>query len=303
MSPPSTKHGLVECDAGLRLYWEAWGTGPAIICCNGVGVSTFFWKYVVEHFSPNYQVVLWDYRGHGKSEAPSSIPDCDLSIQACARDLGRVMEALELKDAVLLGHSMGCQVALERYHQDPRSVQGLGLFLGSAGRVLETFFDTNKSVRIHGLLRRLVNRMGPRANELVRPLMRSPAAWPFTTRAHLVDPDYASREDFQPYLDHLQVIDTRLFLEMVGQAHNHDAFPWLHEVQSPTLVVAAENDRFTPMHVSERMVGSLPNAEIMVLADGSHAAIIEQPQTINHRLERFFDEQGLLATNGSPHGS
>jgi len=290
MSSQEVQSGFVECDAGLRLKWEAIGSGPTLICCNGVGVSTFFWKYVVEHFSNNYQVVLWDYRGHGASEQPAGPTDCELSIESAARDLGLVADAVGSEEAVILGHSMGCQVALERYHQAPDRVAGLGLMFGSAGRVLETFFDRSSSIRVHKLLTRVTDRVGPRANDIVRALMRSPIAWPVTRRLRMVDPLYARREDFLPYLDHLGVIDTRLFLHMVEEAHSHDAFPWLSEVEVPTLVIAAENDKFTPMHVSERMVDALPQGELMVLADGSHAAIIEQPDTINHRLERFLDE-------------
>jgi pimeloyl-ACP methyl ester carboxylesterase len=287
---PNPRTGFVECDAGLRLWWQSVGSGPTLICCNGVGVSTFFWKYVVEHFSPHYQVVLWDYRGHGQSEQPTDLDSVELSIEASARDLGLVAEAVGAKNAVLLGHSMGCQVALERYHQAPDSVSGLALLFGSAGRVLETFFDRSSSVKIHQAVMAAADRLGPRANKIMRALTRSPVAWSVTRRLRMVDPDYTRREDFQPYLDHLGVIDSRLFLHMVQEANRHDAFSWLSEVAAPTLIIAGENDKFTPLHVSERMVSELPRGEIMVLADGTHAAIIEQPETINHRLGRFLSE-------------
>lgn len=39
------------------------------------------------------------------------------------------------------------------------------------------------------------------------------------------------------------------------------------------------------------MARDLPNAELLVLADGSHAALIEQPETINHRVDRFFQQR------------
>ena len=65
----------------------------------------------------------------------------------------------------------------------------------------------------------------------------------------------------------------------------------LPELDRPLLVVAAENDKFTPMWCSEKIVRDTPGAEMMVLADASHAALIEQPETINHRLERFIRER------------
>ena len=45
------------------------------------------------------------------------------------------------------------------------------------------------------------------------------------------------------------------------------------------------------MWCSEKVARTAPGAELMVLADASHAALIEQPETINHRVERFLRER------------
>ncbi|MCP4809738.1 MAG: alpha/beta hydrolase [Proteobacteria bacterium] len=285
---PKTRSGFVATEGGLRLFWKATGTGPTLVCCNGVGVSTFFWKYVVERFSDRYQVVVWDYRGHGRSDRPLHPKAADLSIQACARDLGHILEAVGAQQAVLLGHSMGCQVILERAIQAPDSVVGLVPMLGSAGRVLDTFMDTPTSARAFPYVFGLVDFLGDRANRFIQPLMKTPLAWKVTQRGGMVDPLYMSREDFLPYLEHMGEIDVRLFLRMVGEAHRHDAFGALDQIAVPTLIVAAENDTFTPIWLSEQMAETIPDAELLVLADASHAALIEQPHTINHRLDRFL---------------
>jgi pimeloyl-ACP methyl ester carboxylesterase len=287
MSPPD-RQGFVQTECGLNLHWEAHGQGPTLLCCNGVGVSTFFWKYIVQHFSSAFQVVLWDYRGHGQSQDPPALEDCDLSIEACARDLASVQRAVGAENAVILGHSMGCQVALEHYRQSPEKVAGLVLMLGSAGRVLDTFFDTPQSVHVHRILKDLVWRFGPGSRHLVRALFCAPWAWSLTRRARMVDPHYTTREDFSPYLSHLARLDPRLFLEMVGQAHLHDAFDLLPRISVPALVVAGERDSFTPLSISRRMASEIPRADLLVLADGSHAAIIEHPDSISHRLRRFL---------------
>lgn len=284
------RSGFAETPDGLRLYWHATGRGPALVCCNGLGVSTFFWKYVVEQLSDRYQVVVWDYRGHGRSDRPD--PDVvDLSVPTFARDLGLVLDAAGVDEHILLGHSMGCQLALERYHQHPEGVRGLVLLLGGPGRVLSNFGDNPRSPQIFKVLHLLVESMGDRVNRLVRAAMRSPLAWPVTRGLSFVDPLYTSREDFQPYLDHLGSLDFRLFMRLVSEAQKHDARPYLGQIQVPTLVVAAERDDFFPLWVMKDMAGRIPGASLLVLADGSHAAIIEQPRTINHRLERFLREE------------
>jgi pimeloyl-ACP methyl ester carboxylesterase len=94
-----------------------------------------------------------------------------------------------------------------------------------------------------------------------------------------------------PYLEHLASLDLRMFLRMVGEANKHDCFPMLPEVDVPALVVAAENDKFTPVWLSERMAEALPKGRLLMLANGTHAALIEHPDTINHRIERFLFEE------------
>ncbi len=67
---PEHRTGFARTDDGHQLYYRSVGTGRPLVCCNGVGVSTFFYKYIVQHFSASHQVVVWDYRGHGRSSLP-----------------------------------------------------------------------------------------------------------------------------------------------------------------------------------------------------------------------------------------
>ena len=80
---PKPKHsGFFRTpDDNIEIYFEVYGEGSSIICNNGVGVSTFFWKYVLQHYDNAHQIIIWDYRGHGKSDRNISHKDTDLSIE------------------------------------------------------------------------------------------------------------------------------------------------------------------------------------------------------------------------------
>jgi len=290
--------GFALTDDGVSLYWRSVGTGPVIACCNGVGVSTFFWKYLVAHFRDRYTIVVWDYRGHGLSDRTLDPNTADMRIQRHADDLAHVLSSVGqahgvkgLGPALLVGHSMGCQVALETRRRHPHLVGGLVLMLGTAGRALETFFDNPRSPLFFRMARRIIFAAGERSNDLIRPLLESPMAWKVATRFSLVDPYYAKEEDMVPYLEHLATLDQRLFIENVLKTNEHDAWDLLPDLERPLLVIAAENDKFTPRWCSDKIVQETPDAEMLVLADASHAALIEQPETINHRLDRFITER------------
>jgi pimeloyl-ACP methyl ester carboxylesterase len=86
----------------------------------------------------------------------------------------------------------------------------------------------------------------------------------------------------------------RVFLHSVLQCQEHDAWDTLPTVKVPALVVAAERDTFTPMWLSRKMAAQIPGADFLILAEGSHAALIEQPETIAHRLDRFIAERHVF---------
>lgn len=293
LSQDVVRSGFVRTPDGVHLYWRAVGHGPLIACCNGVGVSTFFWKYVIEHFRDRYTVLVWDYRGHGRSDLKVDPGSVDLSVSRHADDLLLVMDAVRggEEPAIVLGHSMGCQVALEAWRRHPERVRGLVLLQGTAGNVLDTFFGSPRSPQLIGALRRLALAGGRATNAFMRPLLEAPLAELIGLKARMMDPYYTRREDLRNYLDHLAKMDLRVFLACVWEAQHHSCWEDLPRVDVPTLVIAADGDTFTPVACGRRIATLIPGAELLVLGGATHAALVEQPLTINHRLERFFRER------------
>jgi pimeloyl-ACP methyl ester carboxylesterase len=189
---------------------------------------------------------------------------------------------------------MGVQVIFELHRLAPERVVGLVPMLGTAGRALETFYDYAGSPTIFRAIAGVLDRVGDRVHYFVRPVLESPLAWWFAKKAFLVDPYYARQEDMLPYMRHLASLDMRVFIRSVLNAQEHDAWATLPTIRVPTLVVAAERDAFTPMWLSRKIAATIPHAELLVLAEATHTAIIEQPDTINHRLDRFLAERRVF---------
>jgi pimeloyl-ACP methyl ester carboxylesterase len=100
---------------------------PPIVFVHGFGCSHTDWDAQVAHLSPRHQTVAVDLRGHGDS--PGSAAKC--SIERYGADVGEVMRALVLPPAVLVGHSMGCRVAIEAALQAPTHTAAVILVDGS----------------------------------------------------------------------------------------------------------------------------------------------------------------------------
>ncbi len=89
---------------GTEIYYKEWGKGPVVTFSHGWPLSSDAWDgqmlFLAQH---GYRVVAHDRRGHGRSSQASSGND----MNGYADDLAALMEALDLRDATLVGHSTG----------------------------------------------------------------------------------------------------------------------------------------------------------------------------------------------------
>lgn len=273
---------------GVPIWYRAIGDGPAIVCCNGLGVSTFFWHYLVEWFGDTHCIVFWDYRGHGRSGLPTDFDDW--TMDGNVRDLAAVMDDAEIDKALLVGHSMGCQVVLEAWRTLSDRIVGIVPMLGAAGSPVRTFFDTELSEYVY----RAAYYVGMNAVGLANAVTHWVAGK--KTVYHLarwivIDRELASWRDFKPYFEHMRGLDVRVFLAMAKATNEHTAEDLLPRITAPVLVVGGEKDVFTPFYLTERLVAAIPGAELLRIKRGTHAALVEQPELINLRLEKFFRER------------
>jgi pimeloyl-ACP methyl ester carboxylesterase len=95
---------------GIALAYEETGAGtPPVLLVHGWGCDHSFLAPQAEHFSRNHRVVSVDLRGHGASDAPRQ----EYTVARFADDLGFLCDRLDLHEAVVVGHSMGGNIALE----------------------------------------------------------------------------------------------------------------------------------------------------------------------------------------------
>ena len=107
---------------GIRLhYTRTGGEKPPLVLAHGVTDDGLCWTPVAEALASDYDVIMIDARGHGLSDAPST----GYSPIEQADDLAGLIEALDLKSPIVLGHSMGAATTLvlaARYPQVPRAI-------------------------------------------------------------------------------------------------------------------------------------------------------------------------------------
>jgi len=100
---------------------------PPILFVHGFACSHEDWKFQLDHFSKTHEVIACDLRGHGRT--PGRPQEC--SIEHYGGDVAALIMNLELRETILVGHSMGCRVVLEAARLVPKRVSRIVLVDGS----------------------------------------------------------------------------------------------------------------------------------------------------------------------------
>jgi non-heme chloroperoxidase len=96
--------GTITTKDGTSIFYKDWGKGQPIVFCHGWPLNSDAWDEQLMFFAANgYRAIAHDRRGHGRSSQPWDGHD----MNTYADDLAAVMDKLELRDAILVGHSTG----------------------------------------------------------------------------------------------------------------------------------------------------------------------------------------------------
>jgi pimeloyl-ACP methyl ester carboxylesterase len=119
---------------GVRLRWFVGGEGSPLVLLHGLGGAASNWIELAPELARDHRVVAVDLPGHGGSSALPVLPN----LEPFADRVGLVLQREEAHPAVVVGHSLGCVVALRLAMRSPELVRGLVLIsaagIGSTSR-------------------------------------------------------------------------------------------------------------------------------------------------------------------------
>lgn len=122
--PPETAEWpqMAESVDGTPISFEVHGSGePTLVFVHGWSCDGRYWREQVAHFSPDHRVITLDLAGHGHS----GLSRQDYTMATFGEDVTSVLEAAEVQEAILVGHSMGGPVSLHAATQMPDRVIGV----------------------------------------------------------------------------------------------------------------------------------------------------------------------------------
>ena len=222
-----------------------------VVFCHGVTLSSRVWAKQFETFpAAGFRAVAFDSRGHGESRAG----DTGHSLDNLADDLRTVLEALDLRDVILVGHSMG-GMAVQAFairHPDvvDERVSGLVLLSTSSHNLV------SDAKRVRGAVEKVVN-IGPD----VGTFMRQRNLGLLLARIGFGDDPLPSHVEATREM--LAACDKATTREAVSALLHLDLTEGLPKVSVPTLVVVGTADALTPPRDARRIAELIPGARLV----------------------------------------
>lgn len=267
---PAGQSRTVVTDDGANLAVTVAGEGPTVVLSHCWTGAREIWAPVAHRLvRRGFQVVLYDQRGHGSS----TIGTDGLGVERLGEDLRAVLDAVDARDAVLAGHSMGGMtiMALALRHADVLHERARALVLVS------TKAERLGDGRNEALNLRIV------ASPLIERLMR-------TRYGYLLVRDYVGpQRRLVPMLrtrDSFVACAAPTRHALLGAMHAMDLRDGLPHVKLPTTVVVGGHDELTPRRGAEEIVALVPDAQLEVLPESGHMLPLENPDAIADLIVR-----------------
>lgn len=244
---------------GVTVYYEAMGSGPAILLSHGYGATSQMWAGQLDLLSGDHRLIVWDMRGHGQTDSPDD-QSC-YSEAETVEDMAAILDAEGVDDAVIGGLSLGGYMSLAFQLVHPDRTRALMLF------------DTGPGYN------------NPRAREGWNTGMAIP-------RAEALERDglaaLGGSEEVRVSTHRSAAGLARAARGMLAQFDNR-VIQSLKSIPQPTLVLVGEND--TPFLAgTDYMANRIPNNTHVVVPDAGHAANIDNPTAFNEAVISFLND-------------
>ncbi|HMV41209.1 MAG TPA: alpha/beta hydrolase [Leptospiraceae bacterium] len=280
---------------GTRIAYHIRGEGKnTIFLFNGFTCSEPNVKLLVNILSQKYRIVFWDYKGHGQSETPRNFKE--VTVAGSVDDAKRVLDKLEIKEAIFLGYSTGVQIMFEFNFRYPEYAKALISISGFSDRVMDSFLNLDTTV--FGQLGEAMKRLSPVLPHAFSNAWRWIHSLPFDLRLFIASKTFLNeektvKEDIQPFLDSMHKQDLNLLIHFIMDVQNHPLSKPLETIKLPFLIMAGGKDLFAPAKRSEEMHRKVSHSELLVISHASHNIIQEEADTLGERILTFLNKNGL----------
>ena len=264
---------FARTDDRVRVYYEEHGRGGTpLVLAYGIGGNADMWDVNREALAARHRLVLWEPRGHARSDSPDD--PAKYSFQRWALDLKAVLDHLKIRKAHVGGLSLGAGIATRFALRFPARVSSLVITNSSSAAGLPLSVE-NLVMRARSIEITLTKGMDAMAEYAM-------AANPNLSERLAIDP--SAREEFYAEYRALSPIGYANSLRaLLAMDHITDQ---LRHLRMPVLLIGGDRDpSLSPMKVMHRKVRG---SKLVVLSPASHFGNRDQPEAWNRTVLDFL---------------
>jgi pimeloyl-ACP methyl ester carboxylesterase len=265
---------VIRTRDGVELFYRDWGTGSPVVFLSGWTLASDMWAYQMAPLSEQgLRCIAYDRRGHGQSTDPGRGYDYD----TLADDLAAVLDALDLRDVTLVGHSMAAG-ELVRYlsrHGDERVARLVFLAPANTPFLLKT--PDNPDGIDASVFEYLRNQL----------LLRDFPRWLADNARPFVVPE-TSPEMMGWLMDQMRRCSMKAVIDCNRTMTTTDFRAELPRIRLPTLVIHGDRDASAPLELTGRKTARLiPGARLEVYEGAPHGLFVTHMERLNGDLLAF----------------
>lgn len=256
----------------MKIYYEEHGTGLPLVLAYGIGGNTGMWDTNVEALSASCRLILWDPRGHARSDSPED--PAKYSFRRWAFDLRDLLDHLRIRRACVGGLSMGGGIATRFALLYPKRAAALIVTNSSSAAGLPLSPD-NLIMRAQSIKITLEQGMDAMAEFAMR-------ANPNVAGRLALDPD-AKAEFYAEYRALAPIGYANSLRALLAMDHITDR---LRDIRVPTLLIGGDQDpSLGPMQVMRKKIRG---SKLVVLSPAGHFGNRDQPEAWNRAVLDFL---------------
>lgn len=283
-APDDVVHHQLRTRDGGSLHVVERGHGRPLVLLHGVTLQWWVWGAQFNTLADRYRVIAWDMRGHGRSTTGTD----GVTLEAVADDLATLLVELDLRNTVVVGHSMG-GMALGRFctrHPALMDERCGGLmFLATSAAPVALPALVGGGAGLAQMVQRAA-RLGTR-----RPRLR--LSWPDTPATALFVRAAFGRSASGIAVDEVRrmiaEMDPESMVEAARSIAEHDVRSDLRHVAVPSLVVVGDADLLTPPAHARGVVEAIPDAQLRRLPGVGHQVMQEDPEALARLIDELAD--------------
>ena len=256
------------------IYYKVYGQGAPFLFCSVTGCDHQAWKFhQVPEFSRDHKVIVFDYRGTGKSSKTVQ----RYSIKMFAEDAVAILDHLDVEQAIVCGHSMGGVVAQLLALDHPRKVKKL--ILASSG---------SAHPGAHGIPLGMCRDLVQLGFEGYIREHTIETGW---TKEFVAAHPYLIENFLQVRMSGIAPLENYLHFVLARQEHDHT--DRLKDIRAPTLVLVGDDEHHGATDTSHweaahHLARAIPNAKLVVLSGEGHHYLATHPEAAHRAIRKFI---------------